>query len=108
ATMPAKSSGSGVCCCMASLPNRRILLLVLRWPRKQLAGPAGEPIGDEAHPFAQGGIGSAQASAGETGKAKKIVTAAHPPIHRISLHGKSHLAKQTDRAWHMKRRGHQE
>jgi hypothetical protein len=69
---------------------------VLVWTGKELAGFAGDPIGQETHPFARSCIDKAQPFGEMVGKLQEIVAPAHSPVDRIRLHVKSDFAKDAD------------
>src|SRR6266699_2519049 len=77
------------------------------WTGKERTGFAGDPIGQETHPFARGNIDKAQPFDEMIRKFPEIVAPAHSPVDRIRLHLKPDLAKDADRPWHMKSRRHQ-
>ena|SRR5712692_7371179 len=68
------------------------------WTGKELAGLAGDPIGQETHPFARSCIDKAQPIGKMIGKLQEIAAPARSPVDRIRLHFKSDFAKDADRA----------
>jgi hypothetical protein len=65
---------------------------------KERAGFAGDPVGQEPHPFARRRIDKTQPIGKMVGKLQEVVTPAGSPVDRIRLHFKSDFAKDADRA----------
>ena len=78
------------------------------WTGKELAGLAGDPIGQETQPFARSRIDKTQPIGKMVGKLQEVVTPARSPVDRIRIHVKSDLSKDADRPWHMMGRRHQQ
>src|ERR1700716_3774874 len=78
------------------------------WTGKELAGLAGDQIGQEPRPFARSRIDEAQPFGEMVGKFQEVAAPARSPVDRIRLHFKSDFAKDADRPWHMMGRRHQQ